>query len=145
MAYAMSHKGKATSDVSYSPTDPAEAYTNASIHRRLTEYSDMARQIHGPDYDPTTQPLDGEAVMRAGGGKKKGRYWIGDSVLDTAATPTLSQIRARSTSSSPAIRPRPETALSQVASLQVFSIPFFVPSLLHTFGLHCHINWCEIL
>ena len=27
--------------------------------------------------------------MRVGGGKKHGRYWIGDSTLDTTSTPTL--------------------------------------------------------
>jgi hypothetical protein len=29
-------------------------------------------------------------VMRLGGGKKHGRYWMADSVIDTASTPTLS-------------------------------------------------------
>jgi len=66
----------------------------------------MARQVHGPEYDPSAHDLDGEVVMRAGGGKKHGRFWIGDGTIDTATTPTLSQIRARSTSSSPVIHPR---------------------------------------
>ena len=60
--------------------------------------------------------------MRVGGDKKHGRYWIGDNTLDTTSTPTLSQIRARSTSSSPAIRPRPDTAQTQMEALQVISI-----------------------
>ncbi|TVU11959.1 hypothetical protein EJB05_45571, partial [Eragrostis curvula] len=49
--------------------------------------------------------------MRVGGGKKHGRYWIGDSTLDTASTPTLSQIRARSTDSAPPIRPWPTATI----------------------------------
>jgi hypothetical protein len=98
------HKGKATSDVSYNPEDPPEAYNNMTVHSRLSGYTSMAREVHGPKFDPITQPLDGEVVMRAGGEKKHGRYWIGDSILDTASTPTLSQIRARRTNSSPAIR-----------------------------------------
>ncbi|XP_066355104.1 uncharacterized protein [Miscanthus floridulus] len=53
-----------------------------------------------------------------GGGKKHGRYWMGDGVIDTSSTPTLSQIRARSTSASPAIRPRPTTASHLVNELQ---------------------------
>jgi len=61
----------------------------------------VAREVHGPDYDPSTEPIDGEVVMRAGGGKKHGRYMIGDGTLDTTTIPTLSQIRVRSTSSSP--------------------------------------------
>ena len=28
MAYAMAHKGKTTSDISYNPADPPEAYSN---------------------------------------------------------------------------------------------------------------------
>ena len=97
--------------------DPPEAYSDPSIQSRITSYTAMAREIHGPDYDPSTQDLDGEVVMRVGGGKKHGRYWIGDSIIDTASTPTLSQIRARSTDSSPAIRPQPTTAQVQMEAL----------------------------
>ena len=49
----------------------------------------MATEVHGPDFDPSTEPIDGEVVMRVGGGKKHGRYWIGDSLIDIASTPTL--------------------------------------------------------
>jgi len=56
--------------------------------------------------------------MRVGGGKKHGRYMIGDGTLDTTTIPTLSQIRVRSTSSSPAIRPRSNTTQSQMETLQ---------------------------
>ena len=122
----MAHKGKATSDVDYNSEDPPSAYSNATVHSRLSEYTEMAREVHGQEYDPSTQDLDGEVVMRVGGGKKHGRYWIGDSTLDTATTPTLSQIRARSTSSSPAIRPRPATAQSRMEALQVTYVLFVV-------------------
>jgi hypothetical protein len=74
MAFALSHKGKATSGVSYNPEDGSEAYNNASIHTHLSEYTSMAREVHGPEYDPTIEDLDTEIVMRVGGGKKKGRY-----------------------------------------------------------------------
>jgi hypothetical protein len=50
----MSHKGKVTSDVDYNPADPPEAYNNASIHIRLSQYTEMARQVHGEDHDPST-------------------------------------------------------------------------------------------
>ncbi|CAN6362932.1 unnamed protein product [Urochloa humidicola] len=106
-AWALAHKGKATSDVTFNPEDPPEAYSNPSVHGRLSSYSDMARQIHGPEWDPSTEDIDGEVVMRVGGGKKHGRYWIADSTLDTASTPTLSQLRARATDSTPPVRPRP--------------------------------------
>jgi hypothetical protein len=124
MAYAMAHKGKATSDVSYNPEDPPSAYTNPTIHSRLNQYTEMARAVHGQDFNPSTQDFDGEIVMRVGGGKKHGRYWMGDGVIDTSSTPSLSQIRARSTSASPAIRPRPTTASHLVNELQVISVLF---------------------
>ena len=109
MAYALAHKGKATFDVTYNPEDPPLAYSNESVHSRLDGYTSMVRVVHGPEYDPSAHDLDGEVVMRAGGGKKHGRFWIGDGTIDTAGTPTLSQIQARSTGSSPAIRPRPDS------------------------------------
>jgi hypothetical protein len=50
----MAHKGKATSDVSYNPEDPLGAYTNASVHTRLSEYTLAARSVHGPEYNAST-------------------------------------------------------------------------------------------
>ena len=73
-AYAMSHMGRATSDVAYNPAAPPEAYTNPSIPARLNAYTDVGRALHGETWDPATAPLSGEAIMRAGGGKKHGRY-----------------------------------------------------------------------
>ena len=90
MAYALAHKGKATFDVAYNPEDPSSAYSNESIHSRLNGYTSMARVVRGLEYDPSAHGLDGEVVMRAGGGKKHGRFWIGDGTIDTAITPTLS-------------------------------------------------------
>ena len=125
-AYAMSHKGKASSSVSYNPSDPPEAYTNASVHSRLSEYTEAGRSVHGPEWDPTRNELDTELVMRLGGGKKHGRYWIADSVIDTASTPTLFQIRAASTDGSIPIRPRPTPSQQRVDALEVISVTFFV-------------------
>ncbi|XP_066357660.1 uncharacterized protein [Miscanthus floridulus] len=55
--------------------------------------------------------------MRLGPGKPHGRYYMGNSTIDTANTQTLAQIRARSTSSSPAIRPRSQPQ-AQIEALQ---------------------------
>ena len=109
MAYDLAHKGKATSDIAYNPKDPPSAYSNESVHSHLDGYTSMARVVHGLEYDPSAHDLDGEVVMRTGEGNKHGWFWIDDGTIDTASTPTLSQIRARSTSPSPAIRPRPNS------------------------------------
>ena len=37
----MAHKGKATFDVDYNPKDGPEAYSNATIHNRFSEYTSM--------------------------------------------------------------------------------------------------------
>ena len=113
MGWALAHKGKA-SEVTYNPDDPPSTYTNLSIHNRINEYTEAGRQVHGLDLDQSAHDLDGELIMRVGGGKKHGRYYIGDDTLDTATTPTLAQVRARSTGSSPAICPRQSKAQLKV-------------------------------
>jgi hypothetical protein len=70
----MAHKGKATSDVTYNPDDGPEAYNNPIVHNRLNEYTSMAKEIHGPKYIPRTEDIDGDVLMRVGGGKRHGRY-----------------------------------------------------------------------
>jgi hypothetical protein len=85
----------------------------------LSEYTVMAQEVHGPDYDPRTEDIDGDILMRVGGGKRHVRYWIADGAIDSLSTPTLSQVRARSTSSSPAIRPRQDNSHHQIQQLQV--------------------------
>ena len=118
-AYALAHMGPARSNIEYNPDAGPEAYTNSSVHTRLTSYTEAARSVHGPAYDPRTEErLDPEIVMREGEGKKHGRFWLGDGVLNMGSTPPLNRLRAASTSSSVPISQRPIT----VAALQV-SIP----------------------
>ena len=118
-AFALAHMGPARSNIEYNPDAGPEAYTNSSVHTRLTSYTEAARSVHGPAYDPRTEErLDPEIVMRVGEGKKHGRFWLGDGVLNTGSTPPLNRLRAVSTSSSVPISQRPTT----MAALQV-SIP----------------------
>jgi hypothetical protein len=96
-----------------SPTtgvDGPEAYTNPAVYSRLHDYTAMAKEVHGPEYDPSTEQIDPDVLMRVGGGKRHGRYWIADGAIDSSSTPTLSQVRARSTGSSLAIRPRHDSS-----------------------------------
>ena len=122
----MSHKGKATSSVSYNPEDPPEAYTNLSVHTRISEYTSATMSVHGPEYDPSTEDFDAEIVMRVGGGKKHGRCWLGDGVIDSTSTPSISQIRARSTSASLAIRPQPSASQQRVDAFEVIPVLLIV-------------------
>jgi hypothetical protein len=115
----MAHKGKATSDVTYNPDDEPEAYTNPVVYSRLHDYTAMAQEVHGPDYDPSTEPIDPYVLMRVGGGEGHGRYWISDGAIDSSSTPTLSQVRARSTGSNPAIRPQHDSSQQRIQQLEV--------------------------
>lgn len=119
IGWALSHIGKA-STATYDPSSPPSAsdYSNPSFHTRVTAYTEVGKQLYGPDWDPAVHPLDAEVIMRAGGGKKHGRLMIGDSTVDTASTPTLSQLRARDPDTAP-IRPRTTVAQLQVQQLQV--------------------------
>ena len=126
----MTHKGKATSDVRYNPDDGPEAYTNPMVGSRLALYTEMGKEKYGPDWNPAANPLDGEIIMRMSGGKAHGRYSLGDSTLDTASTPTLSQIRARS--SNPDIRPRTTVADYAVQAIQVIYVLFVIRSINRT-------------
>ena len=77
-------------------TGPRPTPTPA-VYSRLHDYTAMAQEVHGPDYDPSTEPIDPDVLMRVGGGKRHGRYWIANGAIDSSSTPTLSQVRARST------------------------------------------------
>jgi hypothetical protein len=96
MAYALAHKGKAIAlDTTYNPEDGPEAYTNASVHSKLTEYTSAAHARHGEDFDPATQPLDTDLVMRLGGGKQHDRCWMADNTVDSTSVPNLAQTEHR--------------------------------------------------
>jgi hypothetical protein len=99
----MVHKGKATSDVTYNPKDELEAYTNPTIHNRLGEYTATTKEFHGPEYSSRTEDIDGDVLMKVGGGKMNGLYWIADG--------------ARSTSTSPTIQPRQDNSQHRIQEL----------------------------
>ena len=81
---------------------------NAGCRKRRKKHA----AVCGPPHTPAM-----ELAARADAGRvaanrpacKYSWYWIGDDLIDTASTLTLAQIRARSTSSSPAISPRQST------------------------------------
>jgi hypothetical protein len=77
----MAKKGRVTCDVSYNLDDPPEVYSNPSVHTHISDYTSVARSIHGPEYNPCTEDIDAEIVMRLGGGKTHGQLWIGDGVI----------------------------------------------------------------
>jgi hypothetical protein len=86
----MAHKGKVMSDITYNPEDGPKAYNNPVVHRCLSEYTAMAKEVHGPDCNPRIKDIDGDVFMRVEGGKRHGRYWIVNGEIYSSSTPTLS-------------------------------------------------------
>ena len=128
MGWALAHKGKA-SEVTYNPDDPPSVYSNPSVHARINMYTEAGMQVHGPDWDPSAHDLDGELIMKVGGGKKHGRYFIGEGTLDTASVTTLSRIRARTMDSGLPICPRLSMVELRVQELEVNLGLFIVHSI----------------
>jgi hypothetical protein len=70
----MAHKGKATSDVTSNPEDGSKAYNNSIVHSHRSEYTAMSKKVHGPEYDPRTEDINGDGLMGVEGGKRHGCY-----------------------------------------------------------------------
>jgi hypothetical protein len=92
-------------------------YTNTNIHPKLVEYTTAFRQRHGEEKDPATEPLDTDLVVRLGGGKQHGQYWMPNSAIDPSSAPTLREIRRGGSSSSSNIPIAPR----QPSSAQIYS------------------------
>jgi hypothetical protein len=140
MGYALAHKGPTTAaDNIYNPVDGPDAYTNASVYPKLAEYTSAARTRHGEAFDPATEPLDTDLVMRLGGGKQHGWYWIANSAIKSSSVPKLSEIRERTMSSSDIpIAPRQPSSKQMMAAFQVGTILFVVHSFYTcTLPSHC--------
>jgi hypothetical protein len=94
-AYGISHKGKATSDVTFNVDDPPETYSNSTIQPRITRYVTTTREVRGLDFNPVTEPLDEKSIVRSGEGKMHGRYHVGDTLLVPSSVLTVSAVRSR--------------------------------------------------
>jgi hypothetical protein len=83
--------------------------------------------------------------MRIGGGKKHGHYYMGDSLFDTASTPTLAAVKAKDIGNAPPIRPRLSVALAEMERLKVISDLRQVTEFLHifTFRYNTGMNNCR--
>jgi len=47
--------GKATAQIEYNPDALPQTYSNSSVHSRLSSYREVARSLHGQDYDLSTK------------------------------------------------------------------------------------------
>jgi hypothetical protein len=94
--YALAQKGRVDDPNNvYSTADEAEAYTNPNAYEKMADYATAARARHGDDFDPATEPLDTEILMRAGGGKQHDWYYMAHNAIDPTTVPTLRQCDRR--------------------------------------------------
>ena len=100
----MAHKGSYKTATPYSEADGPSSYTILSAYNKMTSYSQVVKQLRGPDFDPSLNPMDAEALMISGGAKSHGTLAMCDGFVPI--TESLSQIKARQTSSAPVIRQR---------------------------------------
>jgi hypothetical protein len=120
--YVLSHQGKATDPENvYDPAKGADAFTNPNAYEKVVQYTEAVRKRHGEAYDPATEPLDTDVLMRTGGGKQHGRYFLAHSVIDPATVPTLREVRRSdsTTSSDVPIQPRRPSSTQMMAVVQV--------------------------
>jgi hypothetical protein len=80
--------------------------------------------------------------VRFRGGKRHRRYWIVDGAIDLSSTPTLSQVRARSTSPSPTIWPRRDNSRHHMQELEVSaSVPHHSLSYISSLYIIITLGW----
>jgi hypothetical protein len=88
--------------------------------------AEAVRVLRGSKHNLSTEPLETEVIMRLGQGKKHGWLWIVDGADSSSSAPSLSDVRAQSTSRSLPIRARPTPTLSRVDELQVIPVSLVV-------------------
>src|SRR3954470_6668833 len=104
--YGMAHTASYKKAKALSESDLATplTFTNIAAYNKLKAYTEVAKEKHGEAHAPIGKPIDPELVTISGGGRRHGAMAIGDKLI--RCDKTLPEIKARQTSSSPAIRTR---------------------------------------
>jgi hypothetical protein len=91
--YILSHQGKATDlENVYDPARGPDAIINHNVYDKVVQYTEAVHTRHGANYDPSTEPLDTDVLMRTGGGKQHSHYFIAHSVIDPTTVPSLREV-----------------------------------------------------
>ena len=117
--------------------DGTVKWVSRSSEIRDKKYREKYAEVHGPEANPDNAPLDLEVVMLAGQGKKKGRFWIGESAVPPSSIPTMRQIHRGRTSDMPRVETRPTPLYVAQEEWRVCSSSLVIQTSLHDF--HCKI------
>ena len=106
-----------------SKPDPVtgSSWVSPIAEARCVAYESKFKEVKGDSSDPSTEEFDVEVAMLAGEGKKGGRLWIGDRLVDPKTIPSLLQLRRGRTSDQPRIETRPRASDLAVERLRVCS------------------------
>ena len=101
LSFSMDHKGKYKTVKAYSEGDGVEAYTSAAAYHKMVAYSEVEKELRGPEFDLSEEEIDPEALMISSGGKHHGSTSMLNGFVHCPET--LPQIKARQMSSAPAV------------------------------------------
>nr|XP_051202405.1 uncharacterized protein LOC127316019 [Lolium perenne] len=98
--------------------ETGSVWVNGLAEAQCGAYRSTFKAKHGEDADPTTEDFDVEVAVLAGQGKKGGRLWIADGLVDPKTIPSLRQIRRGRTSEQPRVETRPRASDLAVEKLR---------------------------
>nr|XP_051196041.1 uncharacterized protein LOC127309101 [Lolium perenne] len=98
--------------------ETGSVWVNGLAEAQCGAYRSTFKAKHGEDADPTTEDFDVEVAVLAGQGKKGGRLWIADGLVDPSTIPSLRQIRRGRTSEQPRVETRPRASDLAVEKLR---------------------------
>ena len=96
-------------------------WVNEQAETQCGSYVSKFKEVHGDTSDPTSEDFDVEVAVLAGQGKKGGRLWIGDGLVDPMTIPSLRHVRRGRTSDQPRVETRPRASDLAVERLRVCS------------------------
>ena len=95
VSYALAHKAPYRTATPYDENDTASAYSSKTAYDRMEKFKGMAKELKGPEYDVTTEPLDHVLIMISGEGRKHGKEAIAGGMFPSSSRTSLPEYKAR--------------------------------------------------
>ncbi|XBI31920.1 hypothetical protein VPH35_055438 [Triticum aestivum] len=95
VSYALAHKAPYRTATPYDENDTASAYSSKTAYDRMEKFKGVAKELKGPEYDVTTEPLDHALVMISGEGRKHGKEAIAGGMFPSSSRSSLLEYKAR--------------------------------------------------